>query len=328
MRDELVLVQELSDGAAELAGSVPVNQPDARHLGHERLVEKLLRARERLVHAAPDHVQLGDGPLARLELDVDADFAPAAPARRSRAPGPAARPHERGVACPGRRFRPRGRAAPARCPRVRAHRPRRGRRWPAPPGARAVPARRSPTPVPGRVARSRWPMASTAARASARAAPVSPVGMTVAARHVVPPRRPSHPSGPSVRRPRRRSHGAHHAVDRRFARRAGAGTSLRGCAAPARAPAAWSLRLRAAAPFARGQPPLVFERLDVPLDLRQVLGELGLASAAVRPGAVDDRVGQAEPRRDFEREAAARRTVVQPVGRRERRRDRSQTRPA
>ena len=59
-------------------------------------------------------------------------------------------------------------------------------------------------------------------------------------------------------------------------------------------------------PLARGEPPLVLERLHVALHARQVIGELALALAAVRPRALDDRGGKPETVRDLEREAAAR----------------------
>ena len=36
-----------------------------------RLVEKLFEPRERLVHRASDHIQLGQRSLARLQIDVD-----------------------------------------------------------------------------------------------------------------------------------------------------------------------------------------------------------------------------------------------------------------
>ena len=71
-------------------------------------------------------------------------------------------------------------------------------------------------------------------------------------------------------------------------------------------------------PLARREPALVLERLDVALDFRQVLGQLRLADAAVLPRGVDDRTGEAQPRGNLERQAAARRTIVQAVGRRER----------
>ena len=100
---------------------------------------------------------------------------------------------------------------------------------------------RSVAPVAQALVRSR----RRAARASARAAPVSPVG--------IQPRRGAalgvgrHRVGARLQRRRRprRSRAARRAAARRSARRAGGGTSPRGCAAPARAPAA-SSRLRRA----------------------------------------------------------------------------------
>ena len=49
-----------------------------------------------------------------------------------------------------------------------------------------------------------------------------------------------------------------------------------------------------------------------------MLGELRFALRAVRPRALDDRARQAEPRRNLERKAAAGRSIVQTIGRRER----------
>ena len=163
-------------------------------------------------------------------------------------------------------------------------------------------------------------MASTAARASARAAPVSPVGMTSrgAARRsasaaIASVRTFSASTTASISRRASRSRSSM----RSSSRRRNVSSRLRSSCSRACIFVASS---SSAAALARGQPPLVFERLDVPLDLREVLGELRLANAAVLTRAVDDRVGQPEPRRDFERQAAAGRTVVQPVRRRERRR--------
>ena len=77
---------------------------------------KLLGARQRLVHVAADHVQLGERPLARLQLDVDAH--PGGLGRRRCLPAraPAARRPARAAACRARRLPPRVRAAPGRSP--------------------------------------------------------------------------------------------------------------------------------------------------------------------------------------------------------------------
>ena len=62
----------------------------------------------------------------------------------------------------------------------------------------------------------------------------------------------------------------------------------------------------------------MLERAHVAVDLREVLGELRFASGQVLARGRDDRRVEAEPRRDLEGEAAARRAVHQLVGRRER----------
>ena len=61
------------------------------------------------------------------------------------------------------------------------------------------------------------------------------------------------------------------------------------------------------------QPLLVFERAHVAIDLRQVLGELRLARADVLAGCGHDRGVQAKSGRDFERQAAARTAVQQSI---------------
>ena len=81
------------------------------------------------------------------------------------------------------------------------------------------------------------------------------------------------------------------------------------------------LRLLDHLPLARDQPVLVFEPLPLALDLGQVLGQLRLALRALRARLLDDVGRQPEPGRDLERQAAARRSVVQTIGRGEGLRD-------
>ena len=80
-------------------------------------------------------------------------------------------------------------------------------------------------------------------------------------------------------------------------------------------------------PLARRQPVLVLERAHVAIDLRQVLGELRFARAQVLPRRRDDRRAQPQPGGDFEREAAPRRAVDQLRRSARTSRDRSRTPP-
>ena len=150
-------------------------------------------------------------------------------------------------------------------------------------------------------------MASIAARASARAAPVSPVGISRGAI-----RRSASAASASVLRLQR--------VDDRVDLAAGVAQPLldplfelaaeRFLPVPqlllARA-AASRPRLRERFALARGEPPFVIERLHVPLDLCQVFGQLRLARAPVRACLLDHVGGHAEAVGDLERETAARR---------------------
>ena len=70
--------------------------------------------------------------------------------------------------------------------------------------------------------------------------------------------------------------------------------------------------------LARGEPLLVLERAHVAVDLGEVLGQLRLALAQLLARRGDDRRVQAQTAGDFERQAAARRSVDELVGRRER----------
>ena len=63
------------------------------------------------------------------------------------------------------------------------------------------------------------------------------------------------------------------------------------------------------------EPPLVLERAQIGVDFGEVLGELRLALRQVLPRAVDDGGVQPEPAGHFERQAAARRSVLNLIGR-------------
>ena len=67
--------------------------------------------------------------------------------------------------------------------------------------------------------------------------------------------------------------------------------------------------------LALDQPPLVLERAQIGVDLREVLGELRLALREILSRVVDDGGVQPEPAGHFEREAAARRSVLNVIGR-------------
>ena len=250
-------------------------------------------------------------PVARLHLDVDADLAPAAPAgaRRHEDPQvvdagaqPLAADVDLGVAVVHRlddalEPEPANRDPVADGRRRRGISGRRGGGW----------RRRGSSAA---VDRRRWPIASSAARASARAAPVSPVGIAAAARRALGVGR--HRVGARLQRRRRRRRSPRRASRSRSSMRSSSrcrnvssrsrSSCSRACSFVASSPSAVAL--------ARDEPALVLERLQVALDLRQVLGQLRLARAAVLPRAasmID--AGQAEPVGDLERQAAARRAV-------------------
>src|SRR5207248_9931474 len=69
--DERMLLEKPGQRALQLTGAVPVNEADDALIAQERLVEKPLRAGERFVHRAADHVEVGRRGVARLQLDVD-----------------------------------------------------------------------------------------------------------------------------------------------------------------------------------------------------------------------------------------------------------------
>ena len=61
----------------------------------------------------------------------------------------------------------------------------------------------------------------------------------------------------------------------------------------------------------------MIQRVQIVVNLRQVLGELALSRGALRACRLDNRRGHPEPRRNLEREAASRRAVHQAIRRRE-----------
>ena len=132
-----------------------------------------------------------------------------------------------------------------------------------------------------RVVRRRCPIASTAARASARAAPVSPVGITSrgaerrsASAAIASVRAFNAATTASISRPRV-AQAVVDALVEPAAERLLAVAELVLARLHLRR---FFFERRA---LARRQPALVLERLDVALDLRQVLGQLRLADAAV-----------------------------------------------
>src|SRR4051812_39136476 len=71
--DQWVLLQEVTDGAAQLAGTVAVDDAQFVLIARDRLVEKLVQPRQRLVHGAADDVQFREETVAGAEIDVDVD---------------------------------------------------------------------------------------------------------------------------------------------------------------------------------------------------------------------------------------------------------------
>ena len=112
--------------------------------------------------------------------------------------------------------------------------------------------------------------------------------------------------------------GAPRASVPRCARRAASGTSLPGRAARARAHAASPRSPCSVSRSRASEPALVLERLHVASRPSRDARRAAPRARCGAPRPLDDRAGQAEPGRDLERQAAARRPVVQPIGRRER----------
>ena len=118
-----MLLEKSAQRPLQLAGAVAVNQPDGPLIGQQRLVEEPLRARDRFVHAAADHVQIRRRRLARLQLDIDLDAG-----RRRGRPGPRRRSDRarwRASVCRARQ--PPRRRREGRSPRLPARSRRRSR---------------------------------------------------------------------------------------------------------------------------------------------------------------------------------------------------------
>ena len=56
--DERMLLQESGERTLQLTGAVSMNEADDVLIAQERFVEEALRARDRLIHGAPDDVQV------------------------------------------------------------------------------------------------------------------------------------------------------------------------------------------------------------------------------------------------------------------------------
>src|SRR5436190_481741 len=69
-----MLLQKPGQRAFELAGTVSVNQANDTLIGEQRFIEEPFGARQCLVDAAADHVEIGRARRARLKLDVDVDL--------------------------------------------------------------------------------------------------------------------------------------------------------------------------------------------------------------------------------------------------------------
>ena len=209
-----MLLQERLQALAQLAGAVAVDDAHLAQVGDHRVVEKARHAVDRLVHRAADHVDLAEQALARLQVHVDADARLAGRLRRT---GP---PITRRSFTLARIRLPR--TSTSACDAVdlddrafeaHAHRHLRADRPAAPP---ARPRRRSPADGCFRPSTMR----SIAARASAFAAPDSPVFSTVPAARTRTPSRPALRTSPSADRSRCRCRGGPAAADRRASRSA------------------------------------------------------------------------------------------------------------
>ena len=66
-----MVLQEGGDGAAQLPGAVAVNDAHLLLIGHVVSSRNFSSRVNRLVHRAADHVQLGQRPFARLQIDID-----------------------------------------------------------------------------------------------------------------------------------------------------------------------------------------------------------------------------------------------------------------
>ena len=296
-RDQRMLLQEPGQRALQLARPVSVDQPDRPLIAQAATRRETARRARSLRRRCSRSTFRSAGAVARLQLDAHVDAATAPRPRRRRRAG---RGRSRACACRARRGRPCRRAPPSRPPSSPSRRRSRDRR---PTGAccgGSAGARTASTGsanslddrVDGRraSARSRAGVAGASAGARASCAIASRLGLQLGDDVVDLAARLR---APGSRAPRSAAGG-------RFPR---AGAAPRR-AARIRASAASSVsRSRAASRCSCSS-----ARMSL-VDLRQVLGELRLARAQVLPRRGDDRRIEAEPRRDLERQAAARRAV-------------------
>src|SRR5262245_7404274 len=70
-RYERMLLQNSCQSSLELTSSVPVDQTHCSLIREQRLVEKPFRQRDGFVDRAADDVQVCDGRLTRLQVEVD-----------------------------------------------------------------------------------------------------------------------------------------------------------------------------------------------------------------------------------------------------------------
>src|SRR5688500_2686350 len=71
-RDERVLLEELRDRAAQLAGAVPVDDAHLAHVREHGLVQETAGSRQGFFHCTAHDVQLRERSRARLQVDADA----------------------------------------------------------------------------------------------------------------------------------------------------------------------------------------------------------------------------------------------------------------
>ncbi len=305
--------QELGDRAAQLARAVAVDDPQVAQLCDHRLVEEALHPADRVFRVRADDVNLARHRVARRHRHVHVDPRGRGGGRRrddaqlvgARAKPLAADVHFRRAVVQGlddslESQRADDDAIPDRSTRRQARGPRRRRDGG---GRRADAVPKTPLDRLERCARIRSCRSDVAGRHQARRPPVR------------------------VRRNRGRArlqrlHDgvdlaprlAHALVDPLIEPLA---ERLFAIAQLLLAPVQPSLRLLDHLPFAGDQAPLVFEPLHLALDLRQVLRELRFARGALRARLLDDGRGQPEAARNLQRQAAARRSVVQAVRRSE-----------
>ena len=166
--------------------------------------------------------------------------------------------------------------------------------------------------MPGSPELARAAIASTAARASTRAVPASPVETSRGAFAIASAFAFSAAMTSSISLRACRTCVFSSSFRRRL------NVSSRWCSAASRCCMRASASFKRLA-FAGGQAPLVLERSHVMVDLGKMIGELRLARAEVFTRGGDHRLVQAEPTGDFERQTPPGASVRQLVGRLERR---------